>query len=218
MTLRKLPSQRNAYDNLILLCPTHHAVIDDDDQTYTVERIHKMKSDHEAGKAPAPEQQTSRIAELFVQQAPNVALSGGVAASVIHAGTFHVHQPPADTLTRTRQLQAIEHLWDIIGRLKTQFTDLRYVHMILTTDEMDAFFKKGWPPRFQIDHYAANDTPIRKFAAAGCNDADKERLFVHPRVWGVFFIIRAVYGRLGYLFERSFKERGAALHVDAGDR
>jgi hypothetical protein len=72
---------------------------------------------------------------------------------------------------------------------------------------MDAYFKKGWPPKFNMEHYALRDAAIRKMAAAGCNDAEKERPFVSPRLWGIFFIIRAVYGRLGYLCERSFEER-----------
>jgi hypothetical protein len=66
------PEERHTYDNLILHCPTHHTVIDHDDETYTVERHHKMKADHEARVKPVPEQQATRIAELFVQQGLNI--------------------------------------------------------------------------------------------------------------------------------------------------
>jgi tetratricopeptide (TPR) repeat protein len=38
---------RDRYDNFILLCPTHHAVIDRDVVTYTVEKLHQIKRDHE---------------------------------------------------------------------------------------------------------------------------------------------------------------------------
>lgn len=41
-------SERNAFDNLILMCPTHHSVIDSDEESYTVERLVKMKKDHES--------------------------------------------------------------------------------------------------------------------------------------------------------------------------
>lgn len=38
----------DAYDNLILLCPTHHTVIDENDGAdWPVERVLHMKSDHE---------------------------------------------------------------------------------------------------------------------------------------------------------------------------
>ena len=43
--------QRDSYSNLILLCPTHHAAIDDipnGPQEYTVERLQQTKAEHEA--------------------------------------------------------------------------------------------------------------------------------------------------------------------------
>ncbi|MHA1408106.1 MAG: HNH endonuclease [Candidatus Heimdallarchaeaceae archaeon] len=39
--------ERNSIDNLILLCPTHHEIIDKQPDVYTVEKILKMKMDHE---------------------------------------------------------------------------------------------------------------------------------------------------------------------------
>jgi hypothetical protein len=38
---------RNAYGNLILLCPTHHTIVDKDENKYTVEALKQKKSDHE---------------------------------------------------------------------------------------------------------------------------------------------------------------------------
>jgi hypothetical protein len=40
--------ERNAYHNLILLCPTCHKLIDDQPNTYTVEGLHRIKEEHEA--------------------------------------------------------------------------------------------------------------------------------------------------------------------------
>jgi hypothetical protein len=201
------PKERHAYDNLILLCPTHHAVIDDDDETYTVERLQRMKVDHETRVLPASEQQTSRIADLFVQQGANLAEAGGLAAGIIHAQNFNLHSPPADTLLQTRRLQAIENLWATLRGLKEEFGDLRYVHTILTSDEMDKYFRIGWPEKFHIKHYAFDKTVLEKMQRAGWDSAEKERPFVSPRLWGIFFTLRAVHGRLAYLCQRSFKER-----------
>ncbi len=41
--------ERNSYSNLILLCPTHHTVIDrpENEAKYTVKLLHDMKSKHE---------------------------------------------------------------------------------------------------------------------------------------------------------------------------
>src|SRR4030042_4383394 len=41
------PEERDSYCNLILLCPTHHTVIDKDVGTYTADMLHFLKSKHE---------------------------------------------------------------------------------------------------------------------------------------------------------------------------
>jgi hypothetical protein len=40
--------QRDDYDNLILLCPTHHKIVDDNYLDWPVESLKRMKSDHES--------------------------------------------------------------------------------------------------------------------------------------------------------------------------
>ena len=39
--------ERNSYSNLILLCPNHHNLIDNDENEWTVEKLHAMKRKHE---------------------------------------------------------------------------------------------------------------------------------------------------------------------------
>ena len=39
--------ERNQYSNLILLCRNHHAIIDQSPEQWPVERLHKVKSEHE---------------------------------------------------------------------------------------------------------------------------------------------------------------------------
>lgn len=39
--------QRDAYENLILLCSNHHQVIDHDEERFTVAELKKMKAEHE---------------------------------------------------------------------------------------------------------------------------------------------------------------------------
>ena len=41
------PDERNSYHNLMLLCPTHHAIIDKNVEDYPVERLYLYKSRHE---------------------------------------------------------------------------------------------------------------------------------------------------------------------------
>lgn len=42
-----LMDKRDEYDNLILLCSIHHKVIDDHPDEYSIEMLHKIKTDHE---------------------------------------------------------------------------------------------------------------------------------------------------------------------------
>ena len=39
--------ERNSYHNLILLCPTHHTEIDNNEEDWPVEKLHQIKSEHE---------------------------------------------------------------------------------------------------------------------------------------------------------------------------
>lgn len=41
-------SDRDSYDNLILLCPTHHVEVDKDFAAWPIERLRTIKADHEA--------------------------------------------------------------------------------------------------------------------------------------------------------------------------
>lgn len=51
--------ERHGFDNLILMCPIHHDVIDDDPVSYTVSRLKEIKVEHEkihaGGKEPSDE-------------------------------------------------------------------------------------------------------------------------------------------------------------------
>jgi len=39
--------ERNSYPNLILLCPNHHRIIDNNPEDYPIEKLHMLKSQHE---------------------------------------------------------------------------------------------------------------------------------------------------------------------------
>lgn len=39
--------ERNTYSNLILLCKNHHEEIDKNEKSFSIEKLHKIKSDHE---------------------------------------------------------------------------------------------------------------------------------------------------------------------------
>src|SRR4051812_29200453 len=60
------PDERHSYENLIVMCATHHTVIDDDEESYTVTRVLKLKADHEGQSAPLPEAQAEKLTTLFL--------------------------------------------------------------------------------------------------------------------------------------------------------
>lgn len=64
--------ERDRYPNLILLCRNHHKIVDDDEKTFTVAKLHQIKADHELWvesmfkKMTGPDAHYAQIAELAV--------------------------------------------------------------------------------------------------------------------------------------------------------
>src|SRR5216684_4526853 len=90
-------ADRHGYGNLLLLCANHHTVIDDDPEAYTVERLIKMKADHEARGATLAADQIDRGARLLLDQSVTANnQSGGIIAHTVHQ-TINLHPPGAQT-------------------------------------------------------------------------------------------------------------------------
>jgi len=84
-------AQRHSFDNLILMCGRHHDVIDADEEAYTVERLVKMKADHQSRAERIDGDFTERAAQLFIRQpVTSINQSGGITAN-----TVHLHVEPA---------------------------------------------------------------------------------------------------------------------------
>lgn len=201
--------ERHAYANLVLMCPTHHTVIDDDEEAYTVERLGKIKATHEAQSAQIPDADAAAVAEAFIQSITNIGQRGGLSAHTVNASTITVQSAPSTShLTRERQIQALEHLWQVVRNLSSEFGLLVFVDTILTPSELDAYFTEGEHAQIVdcIREYADRNVPLRKFASAGGNDAAKERPFVSNRLWSIFFVLQGLYGRTSLLLTNSYKE------------
>lgn len=98
---QQTPAERHGYDNLILLCGNHHTVIDDDEVAYTVERLLKIKDEHEKGATKIDDTFVNQAAQfLFTQSAISVGQSGGITAGTITNLFSHpydpYHRPPLD--------------------------------------------------------------------------------------------------------------------------
>jgi hypothetical protein len=96
---------RNCYENLILVCGDHHKMIDDQRNTYTVEKLHEVKSKHETW-----------VEECTAQEMVNVTFSEldvitkylGSAQPVLDDSLTIV--PPKDKIRRNSLSPRTEHL------------------------------------------------------------------------------------------------------------
>jgi hypothetical protein len=71
---------------------------------------------------------------------------------------------------------------------------------------LEGFFSADWPSNMRhMNEYADSNTVINKYNAVFAFEADHERPFVAHRLFNVYYTIRALYGRIGYLFEQSFE-------------
>src|SRR5690606_15771173 len=64
------PAQRNLYGNLVLLCGHHHDIIDQQPGVWPVDRLHDIKSQHEAWVASSlspADQERERQLERYAQ-------------------------------------------------------------------------------------------------------------------------------------------------------
>ena len=67
--------ERHAFENLLLMCPSHHDVIDADPVAYSVERLTTLKAEREATSSTALEI-TDQVAEQFLVNLSGANLSG----------------------------------------------------------------------------------------------------------------------------------------------
>jgi hypothetical protein len=201
--------ERHAYANLILMCRIHHTVIDDDEETYTVERLYKLKAAHESQSAPMPNDQVIAVAEQFIQSVTNFGQSGGLSAHTVNASTINVQGGPSTNhLTHQRQIEAVENLWQVVRKLSSEFSLVVFVDTILTSQELDAYFSNGEHPHIAdcIREYTNMNTTLHKLANAGANEATKERPFVTHRLWSIFCVVQGIYGRAALMLTNSYKE------------
>jgi hypothetical protein len=200
-------AERQAFENLLVLCPTHHTVIDDDEVSFSVLRLQEIKRDRESAATPIDDERAEHIAAVYlVQSYANVGQTGGVSAQNIHAHTINVNAAPVDPITAKRQLLAVETLWKTVRAFRTEFGQLIYCDTIFTREELEGFFNSGWPRNMlHMNEYADSNTVMSKYNAVSAFEAGHERPFVAHRLFSVYYTIRALYGRIGYLFEQSFE-------------
>jgi hypothetical protein len=203
--------ERQHFGNLIVMCPTHHTVIDDDEISFSVSRLQQIKTDHESVATALEDAKAEHIAALYLGPSyVSVGQTGGLSAQNIHAQTIYFNNAQQDDpLVRARQLDAIATVWQIVRQFREEFGDLILIDSILTADEIEECFNgsRSWPRSFGgIEAYSAFEMPMQKINRAGGNKLEQYRPFIPPRVWSVAYIIRALHGRVAYLYHQSFEK------------
>jgi hypothetical protein len=67
--------ERNSYDNLILVCRIHHKIIDDQEDTYTVEKLHDFKRKHEASIQNCTEREMPNVTFVEIKSITSYLIS-----------------------------------------------------------------------------------------------------------------------------------------------
>lgn len=122
---------RDHADNLILLCPTHHRMIDENPSTYTSKKLRSIKKEHETEitKRLEPQKTTKTNTSIFFAYRIEVGVELADVACGVDAGQFENDQPrtsdEADMLADFFQnIQDLNDLWSDIGasgRIRAQF-------------------------------------------------------------------------------------------------
>jgi hypothetical protein len=184
------PEERQAYANLVLMCATHHAVIDDDEVSYTVDRLLQIKAAHEAEATPIPDVEVTKIVQVYINTI-NVEA---------HA---HTHERTA------RELKAIETIWSLMLGLQQQLSDVIFFDTIFTQQELTRFFcgSQRHPVFDAMRPYADPSVVVDKINKAKAADAPLERPFVGDHLYAYYTALQAVLARSAMLLSLSFKDR-----------
>ncbi len=115
------PSQddnaRHGYENLMLLCPAHHDVIDKGNASdYTVDRLVQIKQRHERNtvEAPPDERAAQQLLETLTTYTAGVSV-GLVSAQTVQfaQGDIHNHREPQPTTPRAADREVLSWIEDL---------------------------------------------------------------------------------------------------------
>lgn len=202
--------ERQSFDNLILMCANHHKVVDDDEESYSVERLRKLKAEHESRATPASNfKEDDAIVSLLIEHSMlSLGQAGGIAAHTFNAQNIYLTNAPSDATT-AKKADAVDTLWRTIIGLKTKFSIILFLDTIHTADELDVFFKGGSAVDFvealrPYENIARVSTEMQEVLP---KDGDMYQLYVTRRLWALYQVIVAMVGRSAMLITLSFKKR-----------
>jgi hypothetical protein len=203
-------SDRHAFENLILLCANHHKVIDDDEVSYPVARLQKIKADHEAKQLGLlPGEHSNEVVRLLIDQSvSSFGQIGGIAAHSVHAGVINFHSSNSPE-TDPDRAAAVKVLWNTLVGLNSVFLDVIFIDNILLASELDDCFRGKSNNAFfdTIQRYQNIDYVPGLMRSQMPIEAERFRILISPRLWLLYGVGLSVYGRTAMLLTLSFKQR-----------
>lgn len=130
---RALPeSERDRYDNLILLCATHHVQVDGQANTYTIQHLRQWKADHEKWVQNALAQGMTRVTFAELEM-----VMSAITALAIPVTTNFSITPPHEKMHRNKltdksnfrltiglsKAKEVGHFVEHIAALKSDFPE-----------------------------------------------------------------------------------------------
>lgn len=162
--------QRRGYDNLLLLCATHHTVIDRDAKQWTVASLKDLKHKHEAIYTAAVDQLRRQVGDI----------TEGVTYTPASNGRVLLDQHGLDDHDRAESCMDINRFAERLSKIPADARSLLSL-IVIRGDKVPAHVAMGnWPGEFQI--------PKRVLKSiADCTDAHLRR---HVEVLEHFDLLR----------------------------
>jgi hypothetical protein len=194
-------AERQGFDNLILMCANHHRVIDDDDVSYSPERLRQLKHQQESRQPAAPDDEFSAmVAQLLI--ARSTVPSGGSGGSATSGLGAVASKNP-------RIGQAVEALWQTVLEAKQEFSEVAFIDSILLASELDECFR-GKRDIFifgRLRRYREPPLVAQTLQRIISTDVEDHRLYVSDRLWAVYSTLLTLHGRTALLMTASFKDK-----------
>ena len=207
---KQTPADRHGFANLILLCCNHHQVIDDDWEAYTAERLFSMKHAHEAKNQFVDLGGVDHAVQYLIDQSVRVDVNiGGITAKTINAGTINLNTSntaSSPKVTTERRGKAIEVYWNVIVKLRSEFSSVLIADQVLTPIEFNACFS-GYDSNvfFEgISGFESSYNVLNIISNSGASDAEKERPFVSIRQYLLYSAMHIVLLRSALMISQSF--------------
>jgi hypothetical protein len=201
--------ERQGFDNLILMCAKHHKVIDDDEFSYSAERLGQIKHEHESRHIAAPKDEFSAVViQLLIDQSTAIsAESSGFSAHTVHAQAIN----PSQTLpAKNPEIEeAVEVLWKTVLKLKKEFSEVTLVDSVLPASELDECFrgKRDISIYGTLGRYKAPPLVAQTLQSIIPANVQDYRLYVSDRLWTIYSTLLTLHGRTAMLITASFKDK-----------